>query len=105
MSKTFARAVLSALDSTAVTIVSISETEEVAYLYRASTNRYLAQIDKGFDELFEESFVRITSYNGKVFTCSNLSEFKEAAEKISGYPTGADKRKNWSKPVYVDSDY
>lgn len=107
MSRALASAVLSALKSTAILVTSHSEKDETVFLYRASTGQLLAAIGKEYDELFESDFFEIVPPMGMGFRkiATTLPEFITACESLKGYPTEADMRRNWSKPVYVVTDY
>lgn len=102
MSRELARAVLSALKSTAVLAVSLNDTDEVVYLYRASRPVLLATITKEHDELFGGTVYEITPAMGRGNRqyAVNVNQFLGLCRNIKGYPTEADNRRNHSRPVY-----
>lgn len=105
MSKTLAGAVLSALNTPAIMVLTINETDpETVYVYRASNPRILATVVRAYDELFGETYLEIIPPTGYGFrkVASSVSEFVTAMESVKGYPTGADKRRNYSKPKYKE---
>lgn len=107
MSKALATTVLSALNSTAVLVSTMAEAEKV-YLYRANDYDMLASITKEYDELFEREVYSIVphwNYGGFKQMAFDLSELKEACERLKGYPTDADNHRNYSRSVYKETSY
>lgn len=109
MSRTLASTVLAALKSTAVLVTSIDNDKEIVYVYKAD-NVYdmLATVSVEYDELFEESYYYVVphwNYGGSKRVAKTVEELTKAIQSLKGYPTDADNRRNWSKPVYAVTDY
>ena len=70
----------------------------------AATGEFFGTIEKG-ESIFSEALVwDVTLNGGGVIECDSLADVKDVLMISYGFPTEAANR-NYSKPVYMETDY
>jgi hypothetical protein len=83
--------------NTAITLITTFGTKNSVMVFNASTNQYIATVHKLLHENGATSY-SVTNGLGNTFH-STLNDLRDSLEAQPGFPRGASKSRNYSRPV------